>query len=140
MKKKISVFIIICSVFITLNIINTNISIATTQTTISQDGGGAEVHSSATTINPDDYDPFKNPITTEESKKLLDKVGVILGAIRNISAVVAVIALMIIGFKYIIGSAEEKANYKATMWPYVIGCIMVVSGTTIVSYIYNMLK
>ena len=61
----------------------------------------------------------------------------ILGAIRNISIVVSVITLMIIGLKYIIGSAEEKANYKETMIPYIIGCILAVSGTTIVSFIYN---
>lgn len=140
MKKKISVFIIICSVFITLNIINTNISIATTQTTISQDGGGAEVHSSATTINPDDYDPSKNPINTEDTDKFLNKVGIILGAIRNISVVISVIVLMIIGVKYIFGSVEEKANYKATMFPYIIGCIMAISGTTIVTFIYNAIQ
>ena len=61
----------------------------------------------------------------------------ILGAIRNISIVVSVITLMIIGLKYIIGSAEEKANYKETMIPYIIGCILAVSGTTLVSFIYN---
>jgi hypothetical protein len=44
---------------------------------------------------------------------------------------------MIIGFKYIIGSVEEKANYKATMLPYIIGCVLAVSGTSIVSFIYN---
>ena len=64
-------------------------------------------------------------------------IGVVLGAIRNISVVVAVITLMIIGFKYILGSVEEKANYKATMMPYIIGCILAVSGTTLVSFIYN---
>ena len=87
-------------------------------------------------INPNDYKP-DNP-TTNEAKEVVPKVGVILGAVRNISTIVAVIALMIIGFKYIIGSAEEKANYKATMIPYIIGCVLAVAGTTIVSFIYNL--
>ena len=73
-------------------------------------------------INPNDYQP---------------KASIILGAIRNISVVVSVIILMVIGFKYIIGSVEQKANYKQTMVPYIIGCIMAVAGTTIVSFIYN---
>ena len=60
-----------------------------------------------------------------------------LGAIRNISAVVSVIVLMVIGFKYILGSVEEKANYKQTMMPYIIGCVMAVAGTTLVTFIYN---
>lgn len=88
-------------------------------------------------INPDDYDPSKNPLTVEESKEVTSKVGIILGAIRNISVVTAVIIVMIIGLKYILGSVEEKANYKTTMLPYIIGCVMAVAGTTIVSFIYN---
>lgn len=93
--------------------------------------------SSSSQINPDDYDPSKKPLTKEEAKDVVDKVRIVLGAIRNISAVASVIILMIIGFKYMIGSVEEKANYKATMMPYVIGCIMAVTGTTIVSFIYD---
>lgn len=124
MKKKISIILIII-IFIGLNIINPNISFA----------GGRTLQS--TTINPDDYNPSNNPITTSDSELFLNKVGIILGFIRNISVIVAVICLMLIGVKYILGSAEEKANYKATMLPYIIGCIMAATGTTIVTFIYN---
>lgn len=86
-------------------------------------------------FNPSDYEPSNE--SSSDVSVLTDKAGVILGAIRNISAIVSVIALMIIGVKYIIGSAEEKANYKATMIPYIIGCLMAVAGTTLVSFIYN---
>lgn len=94
--------------------------------------GGGKTFS---TIDPDTYKP-SDP-TTDDASELIDKVGVILGAIRNISIIVSVIVLMIIGIKYIIGSVEEKANYKATMIPYIIGCIMAVAGTTIVDFIYK---
>lgn len=87
------------------------------------------------TINPSDYEPGK--ITEEDTSYIFAKTSMILGAIRNISIVVSVITLMVIGFKYIIGSAEEKANYKQTMGPYIIGCIMAVAGTSLVSFIYN---
>lgn len=89
-------------------------------------------------INPGQYKPGNIPAS--DVSGFTGKVGVALGAIRNFSVVTAVIALMIIGFKYIIGSVEEKANYKATMIPYIIGCVMVVAGTTIVSFIYNAVK
>ena len=88
-------------------------------------------------IDPDKYDP-KDTITSDDTELIYDKAGVILGAIRNISVVTSVIVLMVIGLKYIIGSAEEKANYKQTIVPYIIGCIMAVSGTTLVDFIYNM--
>ena len=136
MKKKIRILAIISIIFIGLNIININISMAAAHATIMTDGGGTRIPS--TSINPDDYEP--STLTTDDAVEVLDKVGVILGAIRNISTVVAVIVIMVIGFKYIMGSVEEKANYKATMWSYIIGCIMAVAGTTIVSFIYNSVK
>lgn len=86
-------------------------------------------------VNPSDYRP--NEITTGDAVKVTKKVGVILGAIRNFSVVTSVIVLMVIGFKYIIGSVEQKANYKAAMLPYVIGCVMAIAGTSLVSFIYN---
>ncbi len=86
-------------------------------------------------IDPSDYKP-DNP-TTDDAVEVTKKVGIVLGFIRNLSVVVSVIALMIIGVKYMFGSVEQKANYKATLVPYIIGCIMAVSGTTLVSFIYN---
>lgn len=86
-------------------------------------------------IDPTEFKP-KDP-TQIESQDVLDIVGVILGTLRNASAVVAVIAIMIMGVKYILGSVEEKANYKETMFPYIIGCIMAVAGTTLVSFLYT---
>lgn len=90
-------------------------------------------------INPEEYNP-QNALSDNDTKVVFGKVSLILGAIRNISITASVIILMIIGFKYIIGSAEEKANYKSTMMPYIIGCIMASVGTTLVSYIYNMIN
>lgn len=86
-------------------------------------------------IDPGDYKP-NNP-TTDDAVEVVQKVGIVLGFIRNLSVVVSVIALMIIGLKYMFGSVEQKANYKATLVPYVIGCIMAICGTTLVSFIYN---
>lgn len=86
------------------------------------------------TVNPDEYNPYNNQIDT---KPLQDKAGIVLGVIRNVSVVVSVLALMIIGVRYILGSVEEKANYKETMVPYVIGAVMAVAGTSLVSFIYN---
>ena len=37
-----------------------------------------------------------------------------------------------------IGSAEEKAEYKKTMIPYLVGAILIFASTTIVNVVYNM--
>ena len=89
-------------------------------------------------FNANTYKP--SDLTNDDTKVAFDKAGIILGAVRNVSVVVAVISLMIIGLKYMFGSIEEKANYKATMMPYIIGCVLVASGTTIVTFIYNAVK
>lgn len=91
--------------------------------------------SSTSTIDPSDYKP--DELSNVETELIFNKTGVILAAIRNISIVTSVIVLMVIGVKYILGSVEEKASYKETMVPYIIGCILATSGIVIVSYIYN---
>lgn len=87
------------------------------------------------TVNPDAYKPG-NP----SSEKIADMVGPILGAINNIGVVIAVIILMIIGLKYMLGSAEEKANYKQTLMPYLIGAVILFAGSIIPNLIYKTMK
>lgn len=98
-------------------------------------GGSTSSGSSTSTIDPSDYKPGE--LSNVETELIFNKTGVILAAIRNISIVTSVIVLMVIGVKYILGSVEEKASYKETMVPYIIGCILATSGIVIVSYIYN---
>ena len=95
-----------------------------------------DVKGSKYVINPDYYDPSEG-ISDEAKSIVTRKVGEVLGWIRNIAVVVSVITLMLIGLKYIIGSASEKAKYKETLFPWVIGCIVSVTGTTLVSFIYD---
>ena len=68
----------------------------------------------------------------------LQKIGLaIVGPIRVIGSFVSVLALIIIGVKYMFGSVEEKAQYKKTLLPYFWGAIMVFGITNIVSIIYD---
>jgi len=57
---------------------------------------------------------------------------------QTVGIVVAVVILLILGIKYMIGSAEEKAEYKKTMIPYLVGAILIFASTTIVNVVYNM--
>lgn len=89
-------------------------------------------------INTNEYDPSKDTTDYNAGKGLIkQKVGKILGFIRNLSVVVSVITLMVIGVKYILGSVEEKAQYKQTLYPWFIGILLVIGGTTLISFIYN---
>lgn len=89
------------------------------------------------TINPNDYNPSIQGISADDKDAIKKKTGIILGWLRNFSVAASVIAIMLTGYKYIVGSVEEKAEYKKTLIPIIIGCILAISGTSIVSFIYN---
>ena len=63
--------------------------------------------------------------------------GNIMGVINVVGVVVAVVVLMVIGIKYMMGSAEEKAEYKKTMIPYIVGAVLVLGASSIVKIIFG---
>lgn len=69
---------------------------------------------------------------------LSEKAGKIMGMIRNVSAIAAVIIIMVLGVKYMLGSVEEKAEYKKSFVPLIVGIVLVVAATAIASFIFNM--
>lgn len=75
---------------------------------------------------------------SEVGKGVTDRIGMILGIIRIVGTVVSVVMLVIIGIKYMVGSVEEKADYKSSMVPYVIGAALIFTGTYIPQVIYEL--
>ena len=63
--------------------------------------------------------------------------GKLMGILQTVGVVVAVVILMVLGIKYMMGSAEEKAEYKKTMMPYIIGALLIFGATTIANMVYN---
>ena len=61
----------------------------------------------------------------------------IVKVISTIGVVISVVMLIILGIKYMMGSVEEKAEYKKTLMPYVIGAGLVFAASTIAQIIYN---
>ena len=51
--------------------------------------------------------------------------------IRNVGIVAAVIIIMVLGIKYMMGSAEEKAEYKKVFIPYIIGAVLLFGAAAI---------
>lgn len=88
------------------------------------------------TTNPD----FWKPEDIGSESELVEKAGAILGLVNTIGVICSVIALLIIGFKYMIGSVEEKAEYKQAMMPYIIGSVLVFATTTLPNVIFNLTK
>ena len=61
----------------------------------------------------------------------------IMGVIQVLGVVIAVVVLMVLGIKYMMGSAEEKAEYKKTMIPYLVGAILIFAASTIANVVYQ---
>ena len=86
-------------------------------------------------IDPDDYKP--NSPTNEDANALVSRANGVIGVIRVVGVVVAVATIIIMGIKYIIGSVSERAEYKKTMIPYLIGAILFFGLTQIIGLIYD---
>lgn len=68
----------------------------------------------------------------------IEKVGNgILEIISLIASGISIIAIIILGIKYMMGSVEEKAEYKKTLVPYIIGAICVFGATLIPHIVYD---
>ena len=62
--------------------------------------------------------------------------GQIVSIITTVGIVLAVVVLVILGIKYMIGSASEKAEYKKTMIPYLVGAVLIFAASSIAKAIF----
>ena len=87
-------------------------------------------------VVPKDFENARNTSTTVETS-IKPMANQIMSIINVIGVVVAVIVLMVIGIKYMIGSAEQKAEYKKTFVPYIVGAVLLASAATIANVIFQ---
>lgn len=86
-------------------------------------------------IDTDKYKP--GDLTEDDYKTAFEMGGTIVNVLSTVGTVIAVAGIMILGIKYMMGSIEEKAEYKKTMIPYLVGCIFIFCIPKIVSIIYG---
>lgn len=75
-----------------------------------------------------------------DNSQLVSIGNVIVWVVRTIGTAISVLILSILGIKYIMGSVEEKAEYKQTMWPYIIGAFLIFAGSSLTGIIYDMFQ
>ena len=74
------------------------------------------------------------------SEEILSLGKRIVGILQTVGTILSVIILVIIGIKYMMGSAEEKAEYKKTMIPYIVGAVLIFLAPTIANMVYSFLS
>jgi len=87
---------------------------------------------------PGQLDTISKGNASANADEVVNLGATIVTIMQTVGIVVAVVILLILGIKYMIGSAEEKAEYKKTMIPYLVGAILIFASTTIVNVVYNM--
>lgn len=91
-----------------------------------------------TILDPDYYKP--GSVDNRDSYLIERKANVIIGIIQAIGSIVSVVTLIIMGIRYMMGSIEEKAEYKKSMIPYLLGSILLFAGSNILGIFYGYFK
>lgn len=82
----------------------------------------------------DDY----GKVSENSSTEFIKRVGVIVTIVQVAGSIISVICLIVLGIKYMTGSVEQKAQYKKTLLPYVIGAGLLFATTNILGIIYSL--
>lgn|SRR5574344_1514852 len=77
------------------------------------------------------------PTPEKTPQEIKDIVNNVISILRIIGSIISVATLGIIGIKYMLGSVQEKAEYKKVMMPYIIGAILVFATTNILKIVYD---
>ena len=65
------------------------------------------------------------------------RAGRIIGFLQWAGAIAGVIIIAIFGIKYMMGSLEEKAEYKKTMIPFIVGAVVLIAAPQIAKLIFS---
>lgn len=135
-SNKMIKIIFLIMLLITMIFFMTNVVQATTDTDVTID------------FNPDDWKPNDDQQITEGQEttgaiganRLMNIGNSIIGIIQIVGSFTSVIVLIIIGIRYMMGSVEERAEYKKAMTPYIIGAVMVFAITNILSIVVGIVQ
>ncbi len=83
--------------------------------------------------NPDELKP--DPTDPVETR---DAISNVLGTIQVVGIIASVIFLVVIGILYMLGSTEEKVDYKKSLIPYLIGVVLIAAASSIANFIYKL--
>lgn len=97
-------------------------------------GTGGSTTKSDKIIDTNKYAPGNDAM---DSPKAAAIAGTVLNVVQVIGIIIAVGCISIVGIQYMVGSVEQKAEYKKTMTAMIVGAILLVSTTTIVKVIYS---
>ena len=97
-----------------------------------------EIQLASGIIDPGDYEPGSINEAFNDTEEIVNIASTIIAVIRTVGVVVTVVALLVMGIKYMTGSIEEKADYKKSMIPYLIGVFIFFALSQIIAIIMDL--
>ncbi|MEE0865589.1 MAG: TrbC/VirB2 family protein [Clostridia bacterium] len=82
-------------------------------------------------------DPSGIKGTATNTERMENIGGQIVTIVSVAGSIIAVVVLIVLGIKYMMGSAEEKAEYKKTLLPYIIGAGFVFAASALAGIVYT---
>lgn len=76
-------------------------------------------------------------ISYSGNTEFVTKLGKIIGFLQWAGAIAGVLIIAIFGIKYMMGSLEEKAEYKKTFIPFIIGAVVLIAAPQIAKLIFS---
>lgn len=86
------------------------------------------ISTSVLAVNPENYAPSQQI----NSPKFLERAGIVLGWIKYLGILISVVVIAVIGIKYMFSSIEGKAEFKKSMIPYLIGCLLLIGVSAMI--------
>ena len=80
---------------------------------------------------------MKGNTSTQGTTEITNVGNSIIGILQVVGIVLSVVILIVLGIKYMMGSAEEKAEYKKTMMPYIVGAALIFAASALAQVIYQ---
>lgn len=91
-------------------------------------------------VDPNGIISNMNNVNNVDTNSISTIGGQIANILSTIGIIVGVIVLLVLGIKYMMGSTSEKAEYKKTMIPYLIGVVLLVAITQFIGLIANIVS
>lgn len=76
--------------------------------------------------------------STGKSKKYTDRMKKVFSILRVVGTILSVVILTAIGLKFMMGSVEEKSEYKKSLLPYAIGAAIIFTGSWLPQLIFDL--
>lgn len=92
------------------------------------------VTTSAFALTPKDMQGKDGVTGTQE---ITDAGNAVIGILQTVGIVLSVVILIVLGIKYMMGSAEEKSEYKKTFIPYIVGAGLIFAASIFANVIFQ---